>query len=33
MYKILRKEKLSKEVFRFTIEAPMIARERKAGQF
>ena len=33
MYRILKKEKLSKEVFRFTIEAPMIARERKAGQF
>lgn len=33
MYRILKKEKLSAEVFRFTLEAPMIARERKAGQF
>lgn len=33
MFKIVRKEKLSAEVFRFVVEAPMIARERKAGQF
>lgn len=33
MFKIVKKEKLSAEVFRFTLEAPMIARERKAGQF
>ncbi len=33
MFRIVRKEKLSAEVFRFTLEAPMIARERKAGQF
>ncbi len=33
MYRILRKEKLSPEVFRFTLSCPMIARERKAGQF
>lgn len=33
MYKILKKEKLSKEVFRFTLSAPLIAKERKAGQF
>lgn len=33
MYKILKKEKLSPEVFRFTLSAPLIAKERKAGQF
>ncbi len=33
MYRIVRKEQLSPEVFRMEIEAPMIARERKAGQF
>lgn len=33
MFKILKKEKLSPEVFRFTLDAPMVARERKAGQF
>ena len=33
MYKIVRKEQLSQEVFLMDIEAPMIARERKAGQF
>ena len=33
MYRIVRKEQLSQEVFLMEIEAPMIARERKAGQF
>lgn len=33
MYKILKKEQFSPEVFSFVIEAPLIARERKAGQF
>ena len=33
MYRIIRKEQFSQEVFMFEIEAPMIARERKAGQF
>ena len=33
MFTILQKEKLSDEVFRLTIKAPNIARERKAGQF
>ncbi len=33
MYRIVRKEQLSAEVFSMEIEAPMIARERKAGQF
>lgn len=33
MYRIVRKEQLSPEVFRMEIEAPMIAKERKAGQF
>ena len=33
MYRIVRKEQLSPEVFLMEIEAPMIARERKAGQF
>ncbi len=33
MFTILQKEKLSDEVFRLTIKAPHIARERKAGQF
>lgn len=33
MYRIVRKEQLSEEVFLMEIEAPMIARERKAGQF
>ena len=31
--KILKKTKLSENVFRMTLEAPLIARERKAGQF
>ena len=33
MYRIVRKEQLSQEVFLMEIEAPMIAHERKAGQF
>ena len=33
MYRIVRKEQLSEEVFLMDVEAPMIARERKAGQF
>ncbi len=33
MYKIVRKEQFSPEVFLMEIEAPMIAKERKAGQF
>lgn len=33
MFKILRKEQFSPEVFSFEIEAPLIAKERKAGQF
>ena len=33
MNKILSKQQLSDEVFRMEIEAPHIARERKAGQF
>ena len=33
MYRIVRKEQLSEEVFLMEVEAPMIARERKAGQF
>ncbi len=33
MYRILKKEQFSPEVFSFVIDAPLIARERKAGQF
>ena len=33
MFGIVKKEQYSAEVFAMTIEAPMIARERKAGQF
>jgi ferredoxin--NADP+ reductase len=33
MNKIIRKKQLSADVFRFTLKAPNIARERKAGQF
>ena len=33
MNKILEKEFLSPQVFRMTVEAPDIARKRKAGQF
>ena len=33
MNRIIKKRQLSADVFRFTFEAPHIARERKAGQF
>ena len=33
MTKILRKERLSKDVYRMVLDAPAIARARKAGQF
>ena len=33
MNRIIKKRKLSDDVYRFTFEAPNIARERKAGQF
>ncbi|MGL1900485.1 MAG: sulfide/dihydroorotate dehydrogenase-like FAD/NAD-binding protein [Fibrobacterales bacterium] len=33
MHKILSKKQLSAEIFLFTIDAPLIAREREAGQF
>lgn len=33
MYKIVKKQQLSENVFRMDIEAPLIAAERKAGQF
>jgi ferredoxin--NADP+ reductase len=33
MHKILSKKQLSAEVFEMTVEAPLIARARKAGQF
>ena len=33
MNRIIKKRKLSADVYRFTFEAPNIARERKAGQF
>ncbi|MDR3130579.1 MAG: sulfide/dihydroorotate dehydrogenase-like FAD/NAD-binding protein [Treponema sp.] len=33
MNKILTKKRLSEEVFEMTVEAPLIARARKAGQF
>jgi len=33
MNRILAKKKLSEEVFRIEVEAPFVARERKAGQF
>jgi ferredoxin/flavodoxin---NADP+ reductase len=33
MSKILSKRRLSDEVYRFEVEAPLVARERKAGQF
>jgi len=32
-YKILRKSRLSENVWRMTVEAPLVARARKAGQF
>ena len=33
MYKIVRKEQFSENVFRLDVEAPLIARSRKAGHF
>lgn len=33
MHKILKKQQLSENVFLLEVEAPLIARERKAGQF
>ncbi len=33
MHKILRKQRLSENVYRMDVEAPLIARERRAGQF
>jgi ferredoxin--NADP+ reductase len=33
MHKIVSKRQLSEEVFRMEVEAPLVARERKAGQF
>ncbi len=33
MYKIIKKERLSDQVYKMEIEAPLISRERKAGQF
>ena len=33
MNKIIGKEQLSEGVFRYRVEAPLIARERKPGQF
>jgi ferredoxin--NADP+ reductase len=33
MNKILTKRRLSEEVYRIEVEAPLVARERKAGQF
>lgn len=33
MTKILKKSQLSENVFRMTLDAPLIAKERKAGQF
>jgi len=33
MYKIISRQQLSAEVFRLEVEAPLIARERKPGQF
>ncbi|MCE5257394.1 MAG: sulfide/dihydroorotate dehydrogenase-like FAD/NAD-binding protein [Spirochaetaceae bacterium] len=33
MHRILKKTRLSEEVYRMDIEAPLVARERKAGQF
>lgn len=33
MYQILQKERLAERVFRMEIEAPLIAKERSAGQF
>ena len=33
MHRIISKKQLSQDVFRFVVEAPLIAQERKAGQF
>ncbi len=33
MFKIIRKEKLSENIYRTVVEAPKIAKKRKAGQF
>lgn len=33
MHRIVKKTQLSQDVFRMEVEAPLIARERKAGQF
>ncbi|MEK7368527.1 MAG: hypothetical protein AABZ62_02580, partial [Planctomycetota bacterium] len=33
MFKILAKEKLTENIYKMVIEAPKIARKRKAGQF
>lgn len=33
MNKIIRKEQYSEKVFRFDVEAPLIAKSRKAGNF
>lgn len=33
MNKIIKREQLSKDVFRFTVQAPKIAKSRKPGQF
>ena len=33
MNKIVRKEQFSEKVFMFEVEAPLIARSRKAGHF
>ncbi len=33
MTKILKKQRLSENVYRMTLEAPLIAKERRAGQF
>jgi ferredoxin--NADP+ reductase len=33
MTRIVAKRRLSKEVYRFDVEAPLVARERRAGQF
>lgn len=33
MYRIVRKEKLANDVFRFDVKAPLVSRRAKAGQF
>ncbi|HHT9134565.1 MAG TPA: sulfide/dihydroorotate dehydrogenase-like FAD/NAD-binding protein, partial [Candidatus Avalokitesvara rifleensis] len=33
MFKILAREKLTENIYKMVIEAPKIARKRKAGQF